>query len=255
MKKPNWEVEQDYNYTANFQPTEWAWEFLRRNPKYKEEYAVWHAGELGDCIYSPDKKKGETIRQWQMRCIDVLDVTPQMLSPAGKWGLLSTFFDPTLTAPELATKGTRVKFNVDVTVERYELWDQLYELPTIVDETNGITAIRGDRLVVALDLSGPMTPQVDQIKAHFKKAKSKISINTAASSTYGGKPKSTAFKQGIRALDALELGVSNHMIGEVIFQGSKSDTNVAAHDCIKSARYNSSYGYRAIARRRTPIPK
>jgi len=39
MLAPNWEDEETYSYTRNYNLHSWAWEFLRRNPDYRRDFA------------------------------------------------------------------------------------------------------------------------------------------------------------------------------------------------------------------------
>lgn len=258
MKNPNWKNEGDYSYTKGFTCVEWAWEFLRRNPTYRKDYSELMSGQLESWGYSPVKLKDETETQWRYRCIHVLDVTPHKLPRdkliAQNWGLNGNVFDPAYTAMELAENGTPVQFDVDVKVEFYKYWEELFELPTIV-ESDGTTAIRSDRLVVSIDLNGSKTPQWKQISSQIDKAKNKLQNNLNTSEKFSGKPQWNAFKKGIRALDASELKITNHDIGELLFQHDNVDVDVSVSDCLKSARLNRDYRYRSIARRRSPIPK
>ena len=36
--RPNWKNEAEYPDAEKTSTTQWAWEFLRRNPEYKEDY-------------------------------------------------------------------------------------------------------------------------------------------------------------------------------------------------------------------------
>ena len=40
-REPQWRLPDTYSYTNGFTDSQWAWEFLRRNPKYREAWKGW----------------------------------------------------------------------------------------------------------------------------------------------------------------------------------------------------------------------
>lgn len=252
--KPNWKNAADYAYTKKLDAAGWAWEFLRRNKKYRKDYQALVSGAYTTVSCEPPKKAGETDKQWVVRCIQE-DVEPNELSPeltlARKWGLKWSLRDPLFNAIELKTGGKPVEFDPGVVAHFPRIWDELLNVPT-VEEEGGVTVVRRDRLVAVLDLTGPMTPQLANLRNAFQSAKASM---TADGTKQGmtSKPKQTAFLQGIRALDALDKKESPHKIGKVLFEGDAADLNVKIADCIKSATKNRDSGYLAIARRRKPV--
>jgi len=62
----NWKRERDYEYTQNLTPTLWAWEFLRRNPDYRDS---WETGDESRAqewglarLVDPDERSPEGLR-------------------------------------------------------------------------------------------------------------------------------------------------------------------------------------------------
>ncbi len=58
VKKPNWKNDTDYNYTKRLDGPGWAWEFLRRNPDYRNDYDDLIAGQIVGPFYEPPKENG-----------------------------------------------------------------------------------------------------------------------------------------------------------------------------------------------------
>ncbi len=200
---------------------------------------------------SRPKKTDETEKQWQYRCMDE-DVEPRMRSAefvlAQKWGMNNRMLDSDLEASEVVGEHWIQKFNNETRLTILRTWDQVEELP-IYDHPSGNIVIEEDVLVVAIDLTARIPEQLAELK--------KIAVPTTPNYPPLETPQANAFLQGIRALDALEAGATNHEIGEVLFGDGDPGTNidVKAHDCIKSAKLNMKSRYRAIARRSTPIPQ
>ena len=249
MKKPDWKCIEDYDYIDQEDPVVWAWEFLRRNRNYRDDYEALKSGALKEPFYDPPKKENETKKEWQHRCIQS-DVEPRIFPPAiylpRKWGLKHRMRNPALNALELKAKDTSVEFEAEFRPIILKTWDQVEELP-VYDSELGDVLISDDKLVAVLDLTLPIPPQIKELKKVAEKSKVKA--------TGTMKPKATAFLQGIRALDGLDAEASPHEIGKVLFADDVANIDVKAHDCIKSAHKNAELGYRAIARRLGPIPK
>ena len=251
MKKPNWRKAADYSYTKRFggSPVAWAWEFLRRNDVYRNDFNKWKSGKDKEKGYLPPKLRKETEKQWQFRCIRE-NVSPVILRPqarlARKWGLRLRMYDPELNAIELKAAGNEIKFDTDVEPMIFRNWDDVVENVPVVLEEGGVSVIRRDRLLVVFDLTGPITPQTNVVKKNAKKVRS-------GDDTKAEKPKSHIFLNCLRVLDAIAEGEKNHAIADVLFPDDKADKNIKIHDCIDSAKRNRDTSYRAIARRRSKI--
>lgn len=255
MNKPYWETAGDYAYTKSLDRVGWAWEFLRRNPEYRKDFEALSCGEFDEWAYEPPKKTSETVTQWVSRCILENGSDPQRFRPehnlARKWGLSDRLYHPAKRADELKNNGNPVQFDVDVDPEFIEQWEHLFDIP-VIEEPGGVSVVRRDRLVVMFDLTGSITPQFAKVKKKFAQAQKNLYADVTKKGA-AGKPKATAFLQGIRALDALGEGASNHEIGKVLFDDDQSNIDVHAKNCIDSAIRNMTFGYKAIARRRTPL--
>lgn len=92
MDKPNWRIPEDYAYTDGLHFAEWIWEFLRRNPEYREDYRKYaHKAkalkevygkdwrkEKEALIYDPPKNTGETDMQWIQRVTSTSNKEPNL---------------------------------------------------------------------------------------------------------------------------------------------------------------------------------
>src|SRR5689334_15892912 len=118
--EPNWKVDADYAYTAQLDDQGWAWEFLRRNPEYREDwakYCTWKAPlekEYGKVDgwseitvgavaklwqYSPTKLAEESDDAWRQRATDIAYRVEKVLRPVAwgrAWGL-KVMSDPSLS--------------------------------------------------------------------------------------------------------------------------------------------------------------
>lgn len=252
MNEPDWTKAEDYEYTKKFNgdPTAWAWEFLRRNPDYRADYAALKSGGFKEKGYAPAKLPNETEHQWQFRCIKN-DTDPDILSPeqnlAQRWGLRFFMCDPTQTAIELQDGERAVEFDTDVKPVLLEKWDDVERLPT-VEEEGDVVVVDRSRLLISFDLTGPLEPQIDSLKTWFGERK--------APDGPAKKPQAQTFINCLRVLDAMTaLGdkFENHLARDVVFKGDQGDLDVKIHNLILTAKENNRAGYRAIAKRRTPL--
>lgn len=252
MNEPDWTRAEDYEYTKKFKgdPTSWAWEFLRRNPDYRADFAALKSGEFKEKGYSPPKLPNETEHQWQFRCIQN-EIDPNILSPernlARKWGMRYFMCDPTQTVIELKSGERAVEFDTDVKPVLLEKWDDVERLPTF-EEEGGVVLVDRNRLLISFDLTGPLEPQIKSLKMWFGERKT--------SDVSAKKPQAQTFVNCLRVLDAMSaLGdkFENHLVRDVLFKDHNGDLDVKIHNLIATAKENNRAGYRAIAKRRTPL--
>ena len=115
---PDWRIKEEYNFTNELTLEGWAWEFLRRNPLYRHTYeglqndikslenihgdfSALSQNELyeikGAYIFTPARKKGESIGAWNRRCLELGEM-PEKLSlsvwKAKEWGIKGPMVDP-----------------------------------------------------------------------------------------------------------------------------------------------------------------
>lgn len=105
---PDWSDDGSYEYTSDLSAEGWAWEFLRRNRDYRDDYAecapsdlLWQQ-EAGrhkeNSIFVPRRKDNETFKQWRTRVILEEDTPPHAYRPARfyalHWPLAGLIRDP-----------------------------------------------------------------------------------------------------------------------------------------------------------------
>ena len=128
MMMPDWSNPKDYDYTKSLDGAGWAWEFLRRNPDYAQDYNALKNSAVVDAdgnppidlsgskiglsrgggyFLSPPLQVKQTVDQWINQ--HLIDTTSgSILSPEGylarKWGLKQCMPDPTEPASSATTK-------------------------------------------------------------------------------------------------------------------------------------------------------
>ena len=83
VKRPDWKNPNDYARMDDFTPSQWAWEFLRRNPEY--------------------------VKAWERYCDAMYEITkdpdlspvPDELVGAEEWGIANGYHDPEKDDPEI----------------------------------------------------------------------------------------------------------------------------------------------------------
>ncbi|MCB1784508.1 MAG: hypothetical protein KDI13_11010 [Alphaproteobacteria bacterium] len=194
----------------------WAWEFLRRNKKYQEDWLKfselkqayepkygknWGRQEQAK-IYVPPKRDGENVTQWSLRVMNESGAEPMDWEPEifyrHKWHVVRKFLPgPTENLMEDSI------FNVS-----YREFPQEIKYPfdtkkyTLVDESNADLSdfqflptdeLQNDKLILVFDLNGQMNQQLKAAKKLFKKRYTK---------TKGHHNEEAMFLTYIRLLDA-----------------------------------------------------
>ncbi len=92
---PNWKQLDDYAFTDSLTPEGWCWEFMRRNPEYRRDYA--DAQSDFSPIYNPPMLEGESLSAYLTR-ISKDGVEPvrirRMTFYANKWHMTPNLSDP-----------------------------------------------------------------------------------------------------------------------------------------------------------------
>ena len=81
MRKPNWRNLEDYAWVKNLTPSQWAWEFLRRNPDYVKAYDR-HCHAFSEYVKNPQVKYDDLAVEWG---IDNGYHDPEEDNPVIKW--------------------------------------------------------------------------------------------------------------------------------------------------------------------------
>ncbi len=188
----NWKKVENYDYTEKLDGPGWAWEFLRRDKNFLEDYFSFLDGALLDEFGNPPVSFKETKLKNMQGTYFIDPPLAEKLSPkeivkillsdskerkpispeqylARKWGLLRKIPNPDLNAQE-----------VDIEIE----FQESYPFPKIlksVEDLNKVPLaelvdywseqpeddplyIRKDRVVLEFTLTEKITPQIDRVK-------------------------------------------------------------------------------------------
>jgi Uncharacterized conserved protein (DUF2285)/Family of unknown function (DUF6499) len=169
MKRPDWTNLKCYSTALS--PQGWAWEFLRRNKHYRDDWKRWSRfvkrwgtdeDAYNRCPFTegwecdPPAKKGETHEKYRER---VSDAAAQMWPLAylirTRWGLL---FDP-IDPDRVADAST--KFILETPTERIRVWGgwnfKRIDQPLAPTE-----------MAMIIDMALPLTPQMAQLRRHLR---------------------------------------------------------------------------------------
>ncbi len=175
MNRPDWRKDKDYaGFDEKFPDTGWAWEFLRRNPKYVKDWILFNEeakiynGKYGPqwpkhsstLRYHPPLFPNETERQWTKRCLENdADFERMTLerSYAKKWGLGKKLFDPDKTYKMIKKK---IRFSDPLLYPRSV--DALSELtPFFEDPDDPFNVVDPEFIVLAFSLKISIENQID----------------------------------------------------------------------------------------------
>ncbi len=260
---PDWQDAAAYKYTEKLDLAGWAWEFLRRNPEYKADWAeflkkkaqlektygkitswktkaleaepkAWH--------YDPPKKPGESDAVWSMRCIaEGVDLgrSSIMIGPAKKWGLRQ-FYDPDLTV------GGELRFLPGINVR---IWSHVSDVEAPI-----VSAGRGDFAYIEIDLRKGINEQLSHAKSRVTALQKKLIqadvLKVARDIT---KPQIKKFSSYLRILDAYASiprppvkAIAKMIFPKKTNEPGAYDGNKAVHEMHKQARQWCDSGYRRL---------
>ncbi len=162
---PDWKKPEDYEYPDDLDRCGWTWEFLRRNPEYRQEFEK--SQKLHLPIYDPPKHKGESDNAWMHRVIRE-DRDPKQLHPyvyyAIKWRMQPPIHDPENNQPPV--------FLSPFPVEAHR-WDHLSDY-YINEADEAPTTQRTEYSVLVFDLRRPIKEQLRQARLQLKVRESQV---------------------------------------------------------------------------------
>ena len=273
MSFPDWKNKGDYDFVTfeTIKAAGVAWEFLRRNQKYQEDYQhlidqtvtdheenppltvdqgiLLYAPEQG--FFDPPLKPGESQNAWLNRCLSA-ELPPRILSPshylAKKWKV-GTFYDPQKNALELDPE-----FIVPQHPRIITKFDDLDELEIVINPTedrkdNGPTLLSPNNILVVFSLKEKITPQWKRIQKKLLKLQRDYSKSEGHKTTLS--PKGTAWIPALRAWDstlfAPELSKSQRV--EILYGDNNSANNNKFNSHFKTATRLITSDYLEIARK------
>lgn len=178
----DWKNETDYDYTKDHTPELWAWEFLRRNPDYRND---WEIALSSSCYKESDH--------------------PETLSFKGgrsKWGLLfDHIIDPNVEKP-----------SVDYPYCLFYTYGYYYDK----EDLNSLPDLKKTEVLALIDLAKPIPQQLDHFKALLEEDQNySIAYSDLHIPTVKNKP--IYWKDYIRLLDAIETNARITEIASIIF--------------------------------------
>jgi len=220
---PDWRKAEDYAYTEGLTLHEWAWEFLRRNPEYRADWA-----SLQDKIAS-----GELIRD--MNATTEANAHYASMNLAGKWDLY-TMDDPYKAAIERHFR-PHFRYTTDVSILQGDTGQGAYRDGVLWVHWPLNPALRFNLLV-------PIEPQLEvarQILTRLRnqlKVADKVRVRT-------GKPQPDKFPLYVRVLDAYLDGAKDNEVGRALFADAY-DPRLKAREVNEAARKLTNSGYRDL---------
>lgn len=192
--KPDWKNPQDYVYLNDLGPNQWAWEFLRRNPKYIADWKRWNKkySKIPDYTYLPEGYSKSSSKWYIYLMRDPGKIYPDYNNdPDG-----IQFFSEGGYDTVLMTMSKREK--------KLLYW--------------GFPDLKTGKISFTFNFYEPLEPQLNLVKKRLKELQQRAKEE--------GQPVRTAFKPRIdewkmllRIFDAKISGVKNKEIAETIFPG------------------------------------
>lgn len=239
---------------------EWAWEFLRRNPAYRDDYSKFSGrvsalkAQFGKGWnnqpdareYAPPKAPGESDRAWMLRCDDLGEKARRLPLEhwyAEKWGLKGRMGNPEEgMTPYIAFSAT------SPFPRRIEVLDDALALfcDQRVDDDGEALLIRDGVTLIAFDLRAPVKGQL--AKAQRLLAASKSLKALGAKSVHKAKGKWVTY---LRVLDGLAAGAGKAEIAKKLGYSPADHSTVTAsmqgYDWVEAATRLRDHDYRYIA--------
>lgn len=240
MTKPNWRDPDDYAFTADLCPEQWAWEFLRRNPDYRREWAdfrdTWQALEAA---YGRPPERDFQAWQHDPRAYVVVGQDEGA-------GDCRVDEDRVLIECALGARWGFYKFPLDPACDRPLIGEQLSwrEVPQGVRRLGpDATVYLGNdpaRIGLGFDLDLPLREQLERAKRYLlatqrsRMRDGAVRLRTVASLW-------SDWQRYLRCLDGLEQGATEPELVRALGR----DAGALAADC-REAQHLRDGGYRDI---------
>lgn len=218
-----------YDYLARLSPDRWAWEYLRRNEDFRRDASVCAQSDLSDKA-APCPAKIRIVRPR----------VPQTL--AERWGLVF-MPDPSLDALEADAVWSHYVFPDQVEVnctpredgETCDIWERTVPHCDITHVTDcsarEYLLIRGKGCIAQVRCTGMSLLSIEPVRIKFQISdmdtyERRLKIRKEAMKLYGDGPDTSKplwtkskhiLRNGIIALDCLDLGLSQRDIARVIY--------------------------------------
>ena len=208
---PDWKNPEHYAHLKAAKPQEWAWEFLRRNPEYREDWQKLDAlkqdfgpkwvYQTNAVVYQPAKLDNEDEQAWMRRTVYDCEPRKTRLDEflAHKWGL-NVICNPEAPLP------SQVHFLKPTDFPKMLLEpDDFFDLIDDVDEGDGpsLQLVKPEYAVIAVDLTHSLDEQLSGIERIIRRHRQKLLSSGAIKKAQGHAAKNNVWIRHVRVLDAL----------------------------------------------------
>lgn len=242
-----WDNADDYKYTESNNMAQWAWEFIRRNPKYiqqwKEKLAAFHIDEgdnkeinhisdqLKKCLPKDQNdypKEFQNFRDPTRGDFEIISEKTDWGKENNEWGVMN-FYDPEVIW------GAHIQFCSPEVCSHF--FDYASGEPTL-------NVPYSSSLVCSLKIGLPLEPQLKVIKNKAKKLERKI-LGRNLKRISISKRSSDVWTLYLRILDALATSVKPKKIQDTLF-AKTANPQQKYNDTLKQANYMLNEGYKSL---------
>ncbi|HAR34673.1 MAG TPA: hypothetical protein DCR95_11500 [Desulfobacter sp.] len=216
-KKPDWRIKDDYEYASNsfwdfYSEKEfYAWQFLRRNPEYQQDYEKELAKYKERNINTPPN---------DMEAELLCGFKPDDPKIAAKWGLVE-LFDPKENTAGATFKRRygRVVFGNLFRV-LYGLSDEFEEESEEVFTNNPM--VSADKIAIEFEISLSIPPQIELAKTYLSDLQNEITNRFKKEIDEDRRPHVSIWPDYLRVYDAYTEGFKRKEIASIIFPGQEN---------------------------------
>ena len=207
-KKPDWRNENDYKYVSSSSLSEiefYAWQFLRRNPEYQQDYekelAKYNERERNT---PPDEREFGSI--WGL--------LPEDPKIATKWGL-EALINPNENSPFML---------FDRKYGRLILGKNYRTLIGYPEEYESVSEsmVPDNKVAIVFEMRLPITPQIKLAQKYLIEFQKEIKKTTHIKIKKFIKPRVSNWPDYLRVYDAYADGVAPIEIASIIFPGDEN---------------------------------
>lgn len=218
----------------------WAWEFLRRNKQYQQDYARWsnatsnHSGahpsspllpyeehlrreeDRSITWYDPPRREDESLGDWEERCRKDR-VVPQTFTPTEwmrhRWQLARP------GNPDLACNDDVIffkpRFPAEVTYKDFDGYfeERKLDIDDDMPDIDSYVARKDQYAVIAFDLNQPLAPQVHRAKKMLKE----FATTQPKGKNIVTDERASELRNQLRVLDGLAAGATLREIAAFLF--------------------------------------
>lgn len=227
---PDWRNAEDYAFTKELSPNGWAWEFLRRNPAYREDYAALSSflleleqrfgsitdplvnkalmDEPGAYCFDPPRQPNESVGEWSRRCIGQNCRRYRIDVYQGRqWGLNGPMIDPF----------------ADDHVEPSFITNPKWPRRVFLDECQDYFSDEGHepaypKILFGFSFDLPIESQIKRLRSIMGEISSELEkdglLSRSANWHHPDK-----WRNYLRVLDGFESGATATEIGDILFPG------------------------------------